>query len=466
MGGLIEYVGKGLICKRIAKYEPKFNECICPKITFSEKKWVISSIYRPPNAENLTGFFEEMTTSLTKVTSNYENIIVMGDFNIDIKCKSVGSNNLSDFCDLFHLTNIVKSDTCFTKTHTSLIDLILTNKPSSFNKTLVSETGLSDYHKMITTFFKLHFSRLRPKVITYRNYKKFHEEKFLNDLKETNIIMNEKDPNQNYQSLTKTFLTIVNKHAPLKKKIVRGNQAPFMTKEFQKAIYTRSRLKNKMNKNPTEKNITAYKRQRNLCVSLRRKNIKSFLKNVTKRSIIANKNFWTFIKPFLINKGFLENNDITLIEGNNIITSERELVKTFNEHYIKIDEKSSGDKNQNIHKIIREIVKFYQNHPSILQIKNICSTSFHVKEKFCFQFVNEIEINKLIQGLNSKKATGIDTIPPKLMKVAVDFLTSPLTKSINSNIEHKIFHDLAKTPLVVHLIKENLIKMILQIFDL
>ena len=36
--------------------------------------------------ENLTDFFEEMTTSLTKVTSNCENIIVMGDFNIDIKC--------------------------------------------------------------------------------------------------------------------------------------------------------------------------------------------------------------------------------------------------------------------------------------------------------------------------------------------------------------------------------------------
>ena len=217
--------------------------------------------------ENLTDFFEEMTTLLTKVTSIYENIIVMGDFNIDIKCKGVDSNNLSDFCDLFHLTNIVKCDTCFTKTHASLIDLILTNRPSSFNKTLVCETALSDYHEMITTFFKLHFSRLRPKVITYRNYKKFHEEKFLSGLKETNTIMNEKDPNQNYQSLTKTFLTIVNKHAPFKKKIVRGNQVSFMTKEFQKAIYTRSRLKNKMNKNPTEKNVTAYKRQRNLCVS-------------------------------------------------------------------------------------------------------------------------------------------------------------------------------------------------------
>ena len=75
--------------------------------------------------------------------------------------------------------------------------------------------------------------------------------------------------------------------------------------------------------------------------------------------IIANKTFRTFIKPFLTNKGFLENKDITLIEGNKIITSERELAKTFNEHYINIVEKSSGikpkdisqcDKNQNIHK--------------------------------------------------------------------------------------------------------------------
>ena len=112
-----------------------------------------------------------------------------------------------------------------------------------------------------------------------------------------------------------------------------------MIKKFQKAIFIRSRLKNKMDRSPTEKNITAYKRQRNLCVSLRRKNIKSFLKNVTKRDIIKNKNFWTFIKPFLTNKELLENKDITLIERNKIMTSKRELAKIFNEYYIDIVEK-------------------------------------------------------------------------------------------------------------------------------
>ena len=230
---------------------------------------------------------------------------------------------------------------------------------------------------MITTFFKLHFSRLRPKVITYRNYKRFHEENFLNDMKETNIIIDKKNPNQNYLSLTKTFLTFINKYAPLNKKIVRGNQAPFMTKEFQKAIYTRSKLKNKMNKNPTIKNMKAYKRQRNVRVSLRfKKNMKSFLGNVTKRGITTNKDFRTFIKLVLTNKGFLDNKDITLIEENKIITSKRELPKIFNEYYINIVEKSSRIKPRDF---FREIVKFYENHPSILQIENVCSSSFHVK---------------------------------------------------------------------------------------
>ena len=38
VGGLIEYVRKGLTCNRTAKYEPKSNECACSEITFSKKK--------------------------------------------------------------------------------------------------------------------------------------------------------------------------------------------------------------------------------------------------------------------------------------------------------------------------------------------------------------------------------------------------------------------------------------------
>ena len=63
-----------------------------------------------------------------------------------------------------------------------------------------------------------------------------------------------------------------------------------------------------------------------------------------------------------------------------------------------------------------------------------------------------------MQGFNPKKATGIGTIPQNLIKVAVEFLTPLLTKSINSSIDYNIFPDLAKTSLVVPLDKGKLIK--------
>ena len=101
--------------------------------------------------------------------------------------------------------------------------------------------------------------------------------------------------------------------------------------------------------------------------------MKCFLNNVTKRGIITNKNVWTFIKPFLTNKRFFENKDITLIEGNKIITKKR-VYKNFNEHYINVVEETSGikpkdispcDKNQDIHKTIGEIVESYESHPLV-----------------------------------------------------------------------------------------------------
>ena len=77
----------------------------------------------------------------------------MGDFNVDLnKTDCIGFGKLEEFCDNFNLTNIVKKNTCFTKTNKSTIDLLLTNKPMSFQVTKTIEAGLSDCHKLISSF--------------------------------------------------------------------------------------------------------------------------------------------------------------------------------------------------------------------------------------------------------------------------------------------------------------------------
>ena len=95
------------------------------------------------------------------------------------------------------------------------------------------------------------------------------------------------------------------KHAPLKKKIVRGKHAPFISKDLRKVIYTRSRLKKKYIKDPSEGNEKLYKRQRNKCVSIRKKSIKQYFSNITGKGIVTNREFWKTMKPFSYQQGLV-----------------------------------------------------------------------------------------------------------------------------------------------------------------
>ena len=115
-------------------------------------------------------------------------------------------------------------------------------------------------------------------------------------------------------------------------KIQRVNHAPFISKEMRKAIYVRSRLRNKFRKNPSEENERKYKRQRNLCVSLRCKAIKQYFSNINCNGIVTNKEFWKTIRPFLTNKSCLEKSGIMLIKNDIMVTDHKTLAKTFNEH--------------------------------------------------------------------------------------------------------------------------------------
>ena len=83
----------------------------------------------------------------------------------------------------------------------------------SFQNTTTLATGLSDFHKMIVTVCKTSFQKPKPKEIVYRNYKKFDRDIFKDELKL------KLESITNYESFEDVFLTILNKHAPLQKKV-------------------------------------------------------------------------------------------------------------------------------------------------------------------------------------------------------------------------------------------------------
>ena len=83
-----------------------------------------------------------------------------------------------------------------------------------------------------------------------------------------------------YSEIYEIFLKTLDAIAPIKKKIIPFNHNIFMRKAFGKAIMVKSKLKNKYNKNRTEKNCGRYKKQRKFCVSLLRKTKKDYFNDV------------------------------------------------------------------------------------------------------------------------------------------------------------------------------------------
>ena len=100
------------------------------------------------------------------LSAKFENIILLGDF-----------------CETYKLRNLVKHSTCYKNPQNPLcIVLFLTKKLLTFRTTIVIETELSDFHKMVVTIMKMSFPKMKLKVMRYRNYRTFNNDAFVNSL--------------------------------------------------------------------------------------------------------------------------------------------------------------------------------------------------------------------------------------------------------------------------------------------
>ena len=316
---------------------------------------------------------------------------------------------------------------------------------------------------MVLTCMRAYFNRLPPKKIIYRNYKNFESQNFLDDLEGQLNFAQEFYGDINYENLSTIFRSIVDIHAPLKEKKVRGNEAPFMNKELSKAIMTRSRLKHKYTKWPSRENFLALKRIKNKCArpfNMAKFAKKQYFKEATSQGIMSSKSFWNAVKPFLTNKGIVTNDIITLEENGQLINDEKEVAEILNDHYINIVENTSGEAPSSIgnstnqtedRSTISKIIKTYENHPSIRAIRNNLSNN----DTFTFPKATQEEINSIIKSLNPKKATGPDGIPPKIVKLSSNVIDKYLTNIINNDLSQSCFSQNAKIASVRPIYKKN-----------
>ena len=144
----------------------------------------------------------------------------------------------------------------------SCIDLLIANSKFSFMKANSFETGLSDHHHMTYTILKTKFQKFKAKKSIYRDFKQRYSDEFkLN-------IFNSMSAIRTYAAFTNKFISILDKHAPMRTKNLRGNQKAYFNTNLWKQIMIWSYLKIKANKSKIPSDFVKFKWQQNLLENL------------------------------------------------------------------------------------------------------------------------------------------------------------------------------------------------------
>ena len=430
-GGILIYVRQDIPSNQLKNHNFADNiEGIFIEINLRKSKWLIFGTYHPPTQNNKF-YFDNIGRALDFYTQKYDKILLAGDFNAE-----ENEVILSNFMQLYDLRNLVKENTCFKSVdNPSCVDLFLTNCSRAFQNTIAISTGISDVHKMIITVLKTTFKKAKPKEIIYRTFRNFDEHIFSNDLK--NCLVNCKSITE-FES---KFLGVIDKHAPQKKKVVRATEVPYMTKALRKAIADRSRLENRYYKSKTEESLRAYKKQKNFCSRLYKKERKKYYTNLDLRKITDSKKFWKTAKPFFSDKG-VDGNNIALIEGEEIYQEDHEVAKILGEFFnnavkslnVCIPSEYISEKSAVSNDPIDNIISKYSNHPSIKLINDNV-----IKGNFSFNQVSLEDVNHVIAKLDVKKASLSSSIPSKFIKDYSDICSKPLTDILNDGILNSYF---------------------------
>ena len=172
-----------------------------------KNKWLRSYHYNKHKG-NTKQHLSNINKGLDKLNSKHDNIRIIGDLNSEMSGPS-----LDEFCQTYNLESIVNKPTYLKNPkNPSRIDLVPPNKQERFLEGKAIAAGVSNFHKMVVSVFKTSFKKQKPKIIAYREYKRFDNEKF-REILITNFIMGK---NISYDASENLVLHALDKMAPIK----------------------------------------------------------------------------------------------------------------------------------------------------------------------------------------------------------------------------------------------------------
>ncbi|XP_048578931.1 uncharacterized protein LOC125560702 [Nematostella vectensis] len=429
-GGLMAYFSSKMASRKVKlPKQYKLLEVLAINAIINNNNVLFVGIYRSPNPAG-TDYYRKLEEELHAVcmwaSMECNTLVLTGDLNLDrLRPERREGQILINLEEVFGLECLIKDPTRVTPTSDTLLDVILTNKPELFRASGVLNPEMSDHH-LVYGIMKERVSQHERKVVTFRSTKSLDVEKFNEDLSsapwhvmETFDTMDDK-----YHYWETLFNTIVEKHMPTKKMRFRKADVPYMTPEWKQAIKMKRKFAKQYAHSKTEENWELKRKWRNKATNCRRKAIKEYWQQKADDLKAKPSEFYKTFRPFLSDKKQLVC-EINIRTDGKIEKDQEKVANVLVDYFSTMANEIGG---ANVNSLTEEDLS---SHPSL---KNIYDANKSNNSNFCFQQLSTNSVQSFLEKLNVRKASGYDSITPRLLKLASRGIADSLTGLYNECI--------------------------------
>lgn len=422
--------GVGFYIKRGVKFRT-FSHPVDPKHQSVEQMWLtlkvngkkvaIGTAYRPPWLD-VELFLDALTDTVNSV-SCCDNIIVLGDFNINmLSTNDNKTKNLLTVLRCLNLSQIVTSPTHFTNTSQSLIDVVCTDLVA--RHVVVEPVGSLFGHSFVICEFSVKRDKYTPHAVTYRPLKNIDLVSFSRDIElfHWDHISSCSDVNDMVHMFNEIVLTLFDLHAPIKTCTIKERHYPWITDNVKLMMNLRNEALSDYRHIKLDVKKVYYKSLKSLVNQSLFFEKSAYYKHNINNKVNDPKLLWKNLKSTLLPS----NGDIEL-------PSHFKDANAINNHFLAVPGKADVTISQ---------------LTSLEFIKKACDSVFSIKT------TNSHEIFNIIKGLKSN-AEGFDHISLNMLLMTLPKSLEALTALVNASISTSTFPDLWKIAIVRPLPKNN-----------
>ena len=226
------------------------------------------------------------------------------------------------------------------------------------------------------------------------------------------------NPNEMWDFWKHLLASVIDKHAPLRTKRVKNKRSPWISNELLREIHKRDFLKKKAASTNDPSIWKQFKDARNKASNLVKKaKSKYFSENLDANKSDPRKT-WRLINELQSRQS--KSTKVSQVKtGNQVFTSPGDIVEAFNNHFTNIGQSLAQE----------------------IPCTDIDPLGYvnPVDGVFSFQWINLQKVIKLPKAIDVRKATGLDKIPNRPLKLANDVVALSLTVIYNQSLATGIF---------------------------